>query len=610
MSLTIVTDTDVAALPFSKEPQVSFRLDNDNKGPFAAILPLSHLLDPARERECTAQLAAQFAAIPATQMRDEFLNDSGIHYAVQAVFAEPHKHAVDAMATRMLEDALKTPPPAHVKNYAERLSTQILMHGNTAQGIIKGFAKSRGVPESIAATKLLESESLMNRPVGDEIRAEQLRYFALPETQRTMQAQQTEALKSLLAPLGETASAAILKATHAGDAQNHVQQMADALVASLKTAAPKAKESLLENLIMAATTQKIAPRKDSISDIGNSMLHGRGMRYTIEQLAAGRDFAEDPQNAARKAYAQMKQQAAGHRPEAEVKTIAASVEKAFADCPGYIRKAAEDMALKVVVVEDKVNINDIIPNNGGLMILSTMMGGSTGQGVYIKRQMLQNPLVLKEELLHEVERRAVHTDRGDVESFSLQLPWQKAIALDTALITNNHAREYLLKKPIVMEAGGGIKSNNAIGGHAKPLEVGQKNLVPFVEAVPDLYHYADMAKKEIAKSGSIRIGGKFGFGGLKYTNANALMSAAFPNAWPMLEGPQNGGKLTQDDTGRIEEITRTTPASTGFKKVASLRECCEGEIVQAHDMAASKSASAPFTQRTDLLAKIPMGISA
>ena len=78
MPLVLITDTDVAAVPFGKGKPYSFKLDAQNKGPFAGMVPLSHVLDPAKEQAVVDSLAGQFANIPYADVCDAFLAEHGL----------------------------------------------------------------------------------------------------------------------------------------------------------------------------------------------------------------------------------------------------------------------------------------------------------------------------------------------------------------------------------------------------------------------------------------------------------------------------------------------------------------------------------------------------
>lgn len=592
MSLTIVTDTDVAALDYSNPPVASFRLDNKNKGPFTAMIPLSHLLDATKEKDCIKALTAQIAAIPYSQMRDIFLQVDGASYAVNAM-AHATDHQLNVRVSRkMLQDANTNPPPHEATAIAAELQRHFRMNNvRTLEEAISSKARDNGIDEDTAAIRLREQLSRMNPPVIEEVSSYRARMEAQPETQaclRDVKAKTLAAFTASLAPAQAQTVTAMLKEPE--DAQ-YYSRIAEALRTALIESTPAQKEAFITTLGPFIKTYDLPPPRGSLKNLQVNVFEGTPLLYKLEQVKAAHAALTDPAKAAAEAYAQLKAEAQRQnaKPGHRVKAIIPDVEKALADCPPHIRSSAEAMALKIVAVDDNVNINHIIPNNAGLLLLSTLAGGSTGQGIYVKQSMLKNPATLKEEIIHEVERHAVQNTNGNFTSFSLEPGWQKAIALDTAQAPANPQAAYIMRNPITIDNA--QKVNAAVSLTAPPLSPGDpKKFLPFVEAIPDLYHYADAAKKELATGRPIRIGGnRLGFGGTKYTSVDSFMRAAFPNAWPMLEGAAPGMQLAQHPDGRVGERPRSAALPAGAEKTNSLKDYCEGAIQHAHEAAAGLS---------------------
>lgn len=597
MALNIVTDTDVAAVQYATPPKFSFRLDRDNKGPFAAMLPLSDVLTPAREKDCIARLAEQCAAIPYNRMRDNFLQDTGVTYAQNAmIYTVKNQMEVEGIKHTLLK-AGETPPPRELKLLGEALHRHMMNYGlKDGQEAIADMAKKRNLGEEEAVKQLYQNLVILDRPMIAEAQAFKTHELKTPAMLQRAGKIQAEIMDMLLAPLPD--SAAIRKAAITGSTdKEQSDSVGTAFRKAMQHATPEQKNAMMESL--AATAKKYAVQEpaERIMDSVSGSLYGRGMCYTLNQMEGAKALSTEPTGAAQKLYEQLRTQAGEQKatPKTSVASIMPQLMKALADCPAHIRKSAETMALKVVVVEDDVNINNIIPNNMGIT-LSTLMGGSTGQGIYIKRKMLGQPIVLKEEIIHEVEGRALHTTQGQTLGFSDQPSWQKAMIADTAKLTPEAA--YAFEKPIFLEIGV-PKSNNAIGRHSKPLTAKPHDPHAFAEALADIYHYAAIIQKELEIKKPIRIGAnKLGFGGKKYPTTDEFMRTAFPNAWPLLEGARQGNQLAQHADGRVEELPATTPIPSGAQRVISLKEYCEGALHHA-DVDISNRPANSFARRAE-----------
>jgi hypothetical protein len=267
--------------------------------------------------------------------------------------------------------------------------------------------------------------------------------------------------------------------------------------------------------------------------------------------------------------------ASGVKPEVEAAKYAREIAEAIETCPDHIAALANASHMKVVVVGQQKNINHIVPNDMGLMMLQTLAGGATGQGIYVKSEVLKSPTVLKEEFIHELERNAVRRN-GIAEIFSLQPEWIKAISRDVENGKNNAAYKYLLEKSDshFVRAAGSNKANAALTSSVAVLSA--ENPIQFVEAVPDAYHMAAAADEIIAKEGKIKIGG------VTYRTREEVMHAALPNAWSMLEGPAKDMRLVQHIDGTVRQIGKDATVMEGAEPALSLREHSEVRIAEKY----------------------------
>ncbi len=580
MALNIVTDTDVAAATYSAAPAIAFRLDGKNKGPFAAMLPLSTLLDPAQAQAGKDRIRDQLAAIPYASMRDSFLQADGAAYVVQAAFGAAEQATMAIFAKNLLERASKIPPEPALANLSTEYALEArIYHWKSAAEAIEACAADNQLTPEKAAIRLVEKFSALNPPVIAEIRAEREKFLASPQNRAIGEAAKLQALEPLLHPLAPQSASAIRKAATEGPNQD--EQLADAFRKAMQQSSPARKDTMLQSIAATVEAEKLKPPRlslnESITQNTRALFNGRPMQYNLEQTIAAHGFTADPAAAATALYTQMKERAlaTGAKPEKPVRDILPKITSALADCPAHIRASAEAASMKIVVVDDHVDMDSLFPNPGGMVIASKTMGGSTGQGIYVSRKMLGMPHILKEEIIHEVEGQALRSPDGSTARFSAEESWQKALSSDMAA-SENPITAHTLRKQIILDENSGTKANRAVRPGVNLTPGNASHQVAFAEAVPDLYHIKAALEAELRERKSIRIGGKMGFGGTKFTTADDMMRAAFPSAWPLLEGPRAGGQLVQQPDGRVDEIPATERLPASAAKVTSLKAYCEG----------------------------------
>lgn len=85
MPLNVVNTQDVVAIPFETESGISFAIDAQNKGPFAAMVPLSEVLDPAKKEAVIASLRGQMASLPVRLMKEIMVAENGAGYVANII---------------------------------------------------------------------------------------------------------------------------------------------------------------------------------------------------------------------------------------------------------------------------------------------------------------------------------------------------------------------------------------------------------------------------------------------------------------------------------------------------------------------------------------------
>lgn len=95
MPLSIVTNKNVVAVPFSPNKDISFELDGKNKGPFATMISQSLALDPSRKEEAIEAISAQFASKSTDIMKLQLAIGSGMHYLGNALDHAHHHGTQD-----------------------------------------------------------------------------------------------------------------------------------------------------------------------------------------------------------------------------------------------------------------------------------------------------------------------------------------------------------------------------------------------------------------------------------------------------------------------------------------------------------------------------------
>jgi hypothetical protein len=203
------------------------------------------------------------------------------------------------------------------------------------------------------------------------------------------------------------------------------------------------------------------------------------------------------------------------------------------------------------------------------------MGGATGHGVYLHAQSVRSIPVLKEEILHEAERRAVTTSEN-LPIFTWQPEWHKAIGRDIENSKGNPVYRLLLEEvdKHFMKQAGFRKNNAAITASRTSFSASEK--IELMEALPDVYHMSAAADQLIAANKKIKVDG------VVYHSGEALMQAALPNAWPLLEGPLKGMKLIQHEDGTIAQIAHDAALPDGTKPVTSFREHNETFVAEKY----------------------------
>lgn len=598
MPLVLVTDTDVAAVPFGKSKPYSFRLDAENRGPYAGMVPLSHVLDPAKEQASVESLAGQFANIPYTDVRDAFLNEHGPTYMANAVHKAEQYAAGNPVADKMLREAMAHPEAIFyenrvteaIKGYAKGRSQ------TTAEGLIDHFVQERGIPREHAPYQLVDDIMRTRILEGREVQAALKTGMAHTDNVAAGAAAKAAQVKRFADCLPAEAGAKLADALHKG-----ADDMPKILGEGFNAASAQQRDAMVGVIEEAAGKYGLQGRKVGLLDVArearNDLMRGRGLKFSLDEVKAAQSMTADPAAAAREHFDAMKAEAAAKKilPEVPAAQYEAAVARVMDATPSYVAKAADASHMRVVIVPEGVRINDITPNSAGMMVMSELGGGSTGHGIYAKASLLNKPTVTKEEIVHEVERYTIPV-KGGLEPFSLQEPWKKAIALDMAEGANNPLYQHVTKQPILFDEARRVqKSNNTIGPFQQPVKANDADVVKFMEAVPDVYHYEDIVRKELAEKGAIKMKGTgwFGTGGKKYTTVDEVMHEIFPNAWPMLQGPKKGMKLVQDASGKVAQVAHATAEPAGTAVVASLRECCDRSLVREVEAGAEALAKAP-----------------
>lgn len=138
-SVIILTETDIAAVPLAGDQGYIFRLDESHKGPFHGAIALSQLRDPDVKERSVQSLKAQFADIPYPEIRENFLNETGIMYVVGSLMTA-HKLATTGgnvektleakrAAARPLMDALGPNAMAELEPFLKSENPRSLVNG-------------------------------------------------------------------------------------------------------------------------------------------------------------------------------------------------------------------------------------------------------------------------------------------------------------------------------------------------------------------------------------------------------------------------------------------------------------------------------------------------
>lgn len=295
-----------------------------------------------------------------------------------------------------------------------------------------------------------------------------------------------------------------------------------------------------------------------------------------DELRVAQALYADPIGSAKSHYLQLLEAAktSGIQPEHEVsQENIESVHTALRACPSYVAECANTRNLRVVIINDPLK-NNIVPTG------TVERGTAIGHGIYVQAQYTHPPFVLKEEMIHEVE---------SLYNFGISPAWKSAIGRNARHESDNPAYAYLVNEghPYILRTSqlAQKKSNMALFPFRPfPSPYEMQDLRPFREAIPDIYHFKDMVEERLERS-PIKIGGILGIvGAKKYVQSDAIMEAAFPDAWLMLEGAPEGMKLVQHNTqgdlqyGKINVIPVDENFLTGFAPVLSLKDYCEQDI--------------------------------
>ena len=591
MSVVVVTDTDVAAIPFALHGNnYSFCLDKENKGPFVAMLPLSHILDASKERECIQSFREQFEAIPYTNISTVFLKYNSPHYIAETLNKVGSEAKKQKAVELFLDDILKDNA---VQSDAEQnfifflnLAVPGFSSAKTGSEAIEFYAKQKNIASQEALADIQRIAQDNKLAIGIQSK------YSDPQCKKAYHDAAASVARDFLGGFGELPDSI---AKSLSNENKGALRDAVSIFLGSQTPTPEQNEALLDKIITYADDYHIRPPvfgSETAFDLVKNPFQSQAQKYKLDDIKCIRELALDPEESARKHYHSLRKTALAQ----DIKPLKAitidqinAVKKGLTSCPAFIANRANATHMKIALIDDKVDIGSIVSGVG--LAEGTYSGRSTGKGVYVNSTLLNNPDLLREEIIHEVEQGVVPW-KTLPEYFSLQQPWMKAVCRDTAEGKGNPLYQWVLKntQEFLIKNIGIAKGNAALvpGAVFTPVDphttTDVAEMQSFTEALPDLSHIAAMVEEKLAKDKVIKIGANMiGLGGQRYKSVEEVMQAALPNIWLMYEGAPEGMKLVQSSDGNVEAIGARINPPAGTTKVISLKEYCERPMIKNTD---------------------------